>query len=317
MKIFGLASLLAAAVFGGLILLNTEAHSAPSRSDTPQGIEIPPPRAAAVDFRSPARAADSQDSPADNGFGCVIKPHTAADVGASAPGILSEIRIKRGDKVKRGQILAVLDSGVEHALLKAAEARAAARAEIAAARATYKMADRKVARMKSLTELSYGARLELELAEGELDVAASRVAQARERHYIAKQEHQVAESQLNQRYIRSPIDGIVADQLVNPGERTDGLPIARVIRLDMLRVEVVAPSRYYGRIAEGMTGVVSTETADPIELSAIVDQVDAFIDPASSTFRAQMLLDNSELKVPAGARCRVSFDGDASFGKRS
>ena len=227
------------------------------------------------------------------------------------------MRVKRGDRVRRGQILAVLDNSVEQALLLAAEARAAARAEIAAARATHQMAQRKVARMKSLNELSYGAQLELELAEGELDVATYRIEQARERHRIADREHQVAAQQLDQRYVRSPIDGVVAEQMVSAGERADGRTIARVIRLDMLRVEVVAPARYYGRIAAGMIGTVNTETAEPMELTAIVDQVDAFIDPASSTFRAQMLVDNSALTVPAGARCRVSFDTGPAPAARS
>ncbi len=252
---------------------------------------------------------------AGNDYGCLIQPHASANVATSVPGVLSEVRVRRGDTVKKNQILAVLDSDVEQALLGAAAARAQTRAEIASAQATRDMARQKLSRMQSLNELSYGARLEIELAQGELKVAEHRLQQARDRHKIANQEHQVAARQLEQRYVRSPIDGIVADRLLNPGERADGRPIMRIIKVKQLRVEVVAPAEQFGNLAPGMFGTVESETARPVSLTAIVDQVDSFIDPASGTFRARMLVDNSELKIPAGARCRVSFESPPSASK--
>lgn len=318
MKLIGIISLVASVAFVGVVFLNKEAHSAPARADSPSGLQVAPRQPdLAPAYAPPADTIDMAEADAPQALGCLIKPHTAADVGASAPGVLARMAVKRGDLVTRGQVLAVLDSDVEEALARAAEARASAKAEIAVARATYDMTRKKVERMNSLNKLSYGAKLELELARGEMEVAAHRVDQARERHQIASREYQVAQTQLDRRYVRSPIDGVVADRLVNVGERTDGQPIARVIRLDKLRVEIVAPARLYGRLTTGMQGQVSTETAQPISLKAAIDQVDAFIDPASSTFRAQMIVDNANLSIPAGARCHVSFDETAGRSGRS
>ncbi|MFK7967457.1 MAG: efflux RND transporter periplasmic adaptor subunit [Burkholderiaceae bacterium] len=270
---------------------------------TPRGLEIP---ARKVSQTAPVRAKTARQASKD--FGCLIQPYSSAEVAASAPGVLAEVRVDRGDEVRRGQILAVLDTGVEQALLAAAKERASARAEVAAARATHQIATKKLERMRALNKLSYSARLEMELAQGELEVSKYRIEQARERHKIAKREHRVASSQLEQRYVRSPIDGVVADRLLNPGERADGRPIARVIRLDQLRVEVIAPAKRYGLIKPGMFGQIRTQTEKPIKFTAIVDQVDSFIDPASGTFRARMLLDNQALAVPAGARCEITFE---------
>ena len=270
---------------------------------TPRGLEIP---ARQGSLNAPIRAKTARQ--ASNDYGCLIQPYSSAEVAASAPGVLAEVRVDRGDEVRRGQVLAVLDTGVEQALLAAAKERASARAEVAAARATHQIATKKLERMQALNKLSYSARLEMELAEGELEVSKYRIEQARERHKIAEREHRVASSQLEQRYVRSPIDGIVADRLLNPGERADGRPIARVIRLDQLRVEVIAPAKRYGLIKPGMFGQIRTQTEKPIKFTAIVDQVDRFIDPASGTFRARMLLDNQALAVPAGARCEITFE---------
>lgn len=294
----------------GLGLALPDEPAAQTRTDSPRALEIPARNAANGTIRPTAK-----DRRQPNEFGCLIQPHSTADVAAAAPGVLAEVRVDRGDKVSRGQILAVLDTGVEQALVAAAKERASAHAEVSAARATHSIATKKLDRMKALNKLSYSAKLEMELAHGELQVSKYRIEQARERHKIAKREHNVASRQLEQRYVRSPIDGVVADRMLNPGERADGRPIARVIRVDQLRIEVIAPAKRFGEIKPGMFGQVETQTEDPMKLTAIVDQVDAFIDPASATFRARMLFDNSDFAVPAGARCDITFESQPAKAK--
>lgn len=307
MNATGMISASALALMVGLGVMALDSPQAQTRVETQRAIPMPS-SGTQREARNKKGEIGIAKSTSENNFGCLIQPHTSAEVAASAPGILSEVRVRRGDRVKKGQILAVLDNDVEQALLNAAAARATARSEIAAARATRDMASKKLRRMSALNELSYGAKLELELAEGELKVSQYRIEQAKDRHRIANREHQVAARQLDQRFVRSPIDGVVADRLVNPGERADGRPIARVIKLDQLRIEVVMPADQYGMITEGMFGTVETKTAEPITITAIIDQVDSFIDPASGTFRARMLFDNRDLSVPAGAQCRVTFE---------
>ncbi|MGH1360546.1 MAG: efflux RND transporter periplasmic adaptor subunit [Burkholderiaceae bacterium] len=307
-RILGTSGLAAAAV---LMSFAFESPQAQTRVESPRTVKLTASKKSAVN----KQAGKPAPTLATSEFGCLIQPHASANVATSVPGVLSEVRVRRGDAVKKNQILAVLDSDVEQALLGAAAARAQTHAEIASAQATRDMARQKLVRMQSLNELSYGARLEIELAQGEVKVAEHRLQQARDRHKIAHQEHEVAARQLEQRYVRSPIEGVVADRLLNPGERADGRPIMRIIKVKQLRVEVVAPAEQFGNLSAGMFGTVESETAKPIALTAIVDQVDSFIDPASGTFRARMLVDNSDFKIPAGARCRVSFEPDASSRK--
>jgi multidrug resistance efflux pump len=75
-----------------------------------------------------------------------------------------------------------LDNGVEKAVLKAAKTRAATLASVVTAKAARDMAKQKLERIQKLEALSYNAKLELELAQGELDVAQSRLQLARDEH---------------------------------------------------------------------------------------------------------------------------------------
>jgi len=269
-----------------------------------------------VNPRVPADAGRAKSGPGttenNDRTGCLIQPSIVTDVAAGAPGVLASVAVDRGQTVKRGQILAVLDNDVEQAVLAAAHARAQARASISAAEATRDMARGKLERMHALNKLSYGAQLELELAKGELKVAEHRLQQAQEASAIARREQDVANRQLSQREIRSPIDGIVADRLLEPGERVDGRPVVRVMNLDRLHVELVLPAERFGQVFPGMTISVTPEIGQKQAVNARVEQVDPFVDAASATFRARLTLANANRQVPAGARCQVALPTDSA-----
>lgn len=241
-------------------------------------------------------------------LGCVIEPTQAAEVAASAPGVLESVRVERGARVRRGQVLATLQADVERAAVDAAWARASAESEINALAATRDFAKLKLRRMHTLASLDSGGRLELENAAAEFEIADHRLQQAREALSVARREHELARRQLEMREVRSPIDGIVADRLLNPGERVDGRPILRLVSLDRLRVEVVVPAARFGRIREGMAAVVKADGVEGPEVGARVSQVDRFVDAASGTFRARLDVPNADGGLPAGVRCQIAFD---------
>ena len=58
-----------------------------------------------------------------NEFYCVLEPNTQIEISAAVEGVLEEVKVQRGDRIKRGQVLATLISGVERATVELAEAR--------------------------------------------------------------------------------------------------------------------------------------------------------------------------------------------------
>jgi cobalt-zinc-cadmium efflux system membrane fusion protein len=256
---------------------------------------------------APSRPA-AAPAPLGSTLGCVIEPAASADVSAAAPGVLESVTVERGARVRRGQVIATLQSEVERAAVEAARARASAESEVNALAAARDLAKLKLRRMHALAQLDFGGRLELENAAAEFEIADHRLQQSREALAVAQRDHDLARRQLEQRQIRSPIDGVIADRLLNPGERVDGRPVVRVLAIDRLRAEVVVPAGRFGRIREGMHASVKAEGVDAPEVSARVVQVDRFVDAASGTFRARLSMHNTDGAVPAGVRCQVVFD---------
>lgn len=261
----------------------------------------------------PPAAAPAPAPAAAAALGCVIEPTETAEIAASAPGVLESVRVERGTRVKRGQVVATLQAEVERAAVDAAWAKASAESEVNALAAARDMAKLKLRRMHALSSMEFGGRLELENASAEFEIADHRLQQARESLEVARREHELARRQLEQRQVRSPIDGIVADRLLNPGERVDGRPILRVVALDRLRVEVVVPASRFGRIREGMAATVRADGIEGAEVGARVAQVDRFVDAASGTFRARLDVPNSSGALPAGVRCQVAFDNSGAL----
>ena len=53
-------------------------------------------------------------------FDCIVEPSKTVDVRAASEGLIEKIWVDRGDRVKAGQVLVTLDSGVERAATEAA-----------------------------------------------------------------------------------------------------------------------------------------------------------------------------------------------------
>src|SRR5215813_5010617 len=87
---------------------------------------------AAVPFCAPA-----QDRGADSSFDCLIQPTMVLKLGTPVPGLLNEVLVDRGAYVKKGDVVARLESGVETASVALAKARAENEASIRAARARH------------------------------------------------------------------------------------------------------------------------------------------------------------------------------------
>jgi HlyD family secretion protein len=111
-----------------------------------------------------------------------IKPKTYINIGANAQGVITEILVKEGDRVRRGELLARLESVQPQADVKAQEASlSSAEADTAAAQATVRAADENLLSAQATVDV---ARVDLEQAR--LDY--TRGQQLLEDRLIARQE---------------------------------------------------------------------------------------------------------------------------------
>ena len=240
-------------------------------------------------------------------LGCLIEPDYVAEVGSQVVGVIESMRVERGQRVHKGQVIALLRADIERAAVGVAKSRSEAVADIQAAAANAAFAKQRMDRGKDLLAQKFISDQAYDQMRTESDVAEQKLAQAREQQRLARHELDLASSQLGMRTVRSPLDGIVVERYLIAGERVEDKPMVRVAVVDPLRVQVVAPSSMYGRIQIGATASIVPELANATPVSARVILIDKMLDSASNTFRITLKLPNPGNTLPAGLRCRADF----------
>lgn len=240
-------------------------------------------------------------------LGCLITPARVAEIGTPQAGVVDRMLVDRGDAVRQGQPLALLQAAGERASVRTAEARANTQAAVGAATASLSLAKQKAQRAESLHTEQFISDIALDQARTELRVAEQALKQAEDQRAVYQAESAQALALLGQRALRSPFDGVVIDRMAQPGERVELQPLLRIADVARLRVEVVVPASQFGQVRSGARHVVKADVPGVPAREATVTQVDQVIDAASNTFRVRLALDNADRAVPAGARCQIDL----------
>jgi len=245
----------------------------------------------------------------DEALDCLIEPWVTSEVGSPVQGIVSELLVDRGQKVSKGQPLATLESGVEHAEVELAEARALMNSEISAREADLKLAKLDIGRFKDLHSRKVVSSQQRDEAMARFRIASAALTQAKENNMLLQLEYQRMKRQFDRRTLRSPVDGVVVSQLTFAGEFIHDNPAMKIAQLDPLRVEVVLPARLFGSIKVGDKANLFPElNADGETLTSTVDVVDPLLDTRSGTFGARLKIANADYQIPAGQRCQIAFE---------
>ena len=142
-------------------------------------------------------------------------------------------------------------------------------------------------------------------------VAQQDIATAELNHQLAILDLARSQALLNARIIRSPVDGIVTQRSLQPGEfvhQDNNIVVLAVI--SPLPVQVYPPVQMFSQIKLGQVAKVAlTEPADTLR-EAKVTVVDQVFDAASGTFGVELSLANPGNLLPAGQRCRIAFGSE-------
>jgi RND family efflux transporter MFP subunit len=242
-------------------------------------------------------------------FDCVMDPSLTVKLGSPVSSILSDVLVDRGDRVKKDQPVAQIESSVEEAAVTINKARASSNSEIEAKQA---MLDAKAGIFKRKSDLlakNVASTQDVETAQAEFNVATQDLALAKLNRQMAELELARSQALLDQRTIRSPLDGIVTQRALGPGEfvRPEA-NIVTIAKVDPLYVEAYLPVRYYGKIKVGDTAAVHPNQPIGGSYDAAVSIVDEVFDAASGTFGVRLNLPNPDYHLPGGLRCRVDFN---------
>jgi RND family efflux transporter MFP subunit len=241
-------------------------------------------------------------------FDCVLDPALTLKLGSPVASIIDSVEVDRGDWVKKDQVVARLQSAVEAAEVALDQAKADNLADIDAKQVKVALTKATFGRQSALVQRQNTSVQKFDEAHADYESAQQDLALAQLNHRVAQLELQRAQAALAQRVIHSPIDGVVTERALGPGEYVNqDAHIVTVAQIDPLYVDTFLPIRYYGRIKVGDVATVRPD--DPVggNLNATVAVVDQVFDAASGTFGVRLNLPNAHHLVPAGLRCRVTF----------
>ena len=244
-------------------------------------------------------------------FDCVTEPSQVVLVRAAVDGLIERIYADRGDMVKAGQVLATLDSGLEKASAELARFKSTMKGALQSGESRLEYAGIKANRNEQLLKEHFVSSQDRDEAVTERRLAEAQLVETRDNQNVAALEYQHANEQLRLRTVRSPINGVVVERLMNAGELADSRdqrrPIMKLANVYQLYVETLLPIEAHGKVAPGQVVSVLPQSPPGSRFEARVKVVDRVVDTASSTFGVRLELANPKLEIPAGVKCRVVF----------
>ena len=238
---------------------------------------------------------------------CLVKPEMYIDISSPVDGVLDSVLVNKTDSIKKGQELAKLKATVESAKVEVAQQEALMDNQVSAKKIKLAYARRKLKRIAGLYEEDASSAQEQDDATTELAIAKTDLAQIK----LDKKKNELklllAQAELEQKTIISPIDGIVVERYLMPGESVENQPILQLAKIDPLLVEVVASSNLFGKIKTGMSVEVKPDFPVNSSYKATVSTVDRIIDAASGSFSIRLSLPNPDDKLVGGTKCIAIF----------
>lgn len=242
-------------------------------------------------------------------FDCVIDPSRVIKVSSPNIGLLAKVLVHRGDHVTKGQVIARLESKVESHNTALRRAQAKTTAAIDSQQERLALSRKSYQRISRLPKDTVISRQQIDELASEVKINEKELAKVKFDQKLAKLELKRAEAMLEQRTIRSPIDGVIIEQLLSGGEFVDNdSHIVLLAKMDPLYVETFLPVALYNKVQNGMSAVVEPEEPIGGQHQAKISIIDQVFDSASGTFGIRLELPNPDKKLPAGLRCKVIFN---------
>ncbi len=238
---------------------------------------------------------------------CLVKPEMYINLSSPIDGVLAEVLVKKSEPVKKGQVLAKLEASVEAARVSVAQQEAQMDNLINAKQLRLAFIERKRDRLASLYKGKSVSTQEYDESVTEGDLAKSELVQAKQDKKKNELKLSLAQAELEQKIIKSPVDGIVVQNYLMPGESVENQPILQLAKIDPLMVEVIAPSTLFGKITKDMVVDIHPDAPANSQYKATVSVIDGIIDAASGSFSIRLALPNPDAALIGGTKCTARF----------
>jgi RND family efflux transporter MFP subunit len=187
-------------------------------------------------------------------------------------GVVTQVFVKEGDSVKKGQILAQMDAGVIEQTLKELQT-------------SYDFLNDLYVKQKKLWDQKIGSEVQFLSAKNNKDGLEMRIKTMKE--------------QLDMYKIASPIDGTIEEVDVKVGQSlAPGLTVFRIVNFSKVKVVADISESYSGTIRKGDKVIIHFPN-DNIDLNSTISFSSRYINPANRYFRVESYINSHPIEFRA------------------
>jgi HlyD family secretion protein len=211
-----------------------------------------------------------------------VRPKRYVNVGANVSGRLIEINVLEGDRVKKGQVLAKVESERYEAVQRQSEAGlAASRADLQRAEADVAASKLAFDRTKKMRDERLVSESTYDQAEAEFKMKAANVDAARKRVAQLQAQTDSTRDDLVKTTVISPMDGVVTNLPKEAGEMVIGAMsfnptvIMTVADLSVMESEVMVDETDFRNLKLGQEAKIKVDALEGLELKGEVTEIGA------------------------------------------
>ncbi len=259
-------------------------------------------------------------------------------VSGEVAGIVRDVNVELGTRVRAGDVLVRLEPRELALALERAESalrQGEAQLGLERAQSPLSIADDQIAAVQQAAATRDDARVNFEraqtlhtrglLSQAERDVAQTRLKVAEATYNSTLNEvrgikaslqdrrasFDLAQKKLNDAVIRAPIEGAIAERLVQPGEFIrENTPVVTIVKIHPLRLRTAVQERFASVIKAGQPVAFAVEAFPGRTFAGKVAYVGPAVDQATRTFPIEALVENLDGVLKPG------FFAKASVGTR-
>ncbi len=239
-----------------------------------------------------------------------VEAFEKATLYAKVFGYLRWIRVDKGDRVRKGDVLALVEVPEieqEHQRARAAVQEAQANYERAQADAALKELTYKRLEGIRQSEPDVISPQEIDVARAAFEVAQGDSKLAEARLELAQAEVGRLEVLINYAKIRAPFSGIVSARYVDPGAliQSPGGAIVTVAGMDRVRIYADVPEPGVPYVRPGEPAEVNLDALPGKTFSGRIERIATALDPQSRTMKVEVDLPNPGYVIRPGMFGRV------------
>lgn len=197
----------------------------------------------------------------------VVETDQNAQIFAEAPGKINSIKVKEGDKVKKGQVLMTIDSRIVNNQIDELKGR------LTLAKTVFE-------KQEALWKKNIGSEIQF--------------LESKNNYESLQQNIETLQAQQAMYTVTAPFSGVIDEITPKVGEMANpAMPAFRLINTDIMYVKADITERYLGQIKEGDKVMIEFPSANA-KVESKIDRIGSFINPNNRSFKIKLLLDNAD-----------------------